>query len=63
MTTFDWHIIRRLATGYVYLVVALIIFFILLHYLEYVDDFLDREAPMKVDERFSFSTVSNNSNE
>ena len=46
MTTFDWHIIRRLATGYVFLVVALIIFFILLHYLEYVDDFLDREAPM-----------------
>ncbi|MFB3132913.1 MAG: LptF/LptG family permease, partial [Rhodothermales bacterium] len=47
MTTFDWHIIRRLATGYVYLLVALIIFFILLHYLEYIDDFLDREAPMK----------------
>jgi len=47
VTTFDWHIIRRLVSGYVYLVVALIIFFILLHYLEYIDDFLDREAPMK----------------
>jgi len=47
VTTFDWHIIRRLVTGYVYLVVSLIIFFILLHYLEYIDDFLDREAPMK----------------
>ena len=28
------------------MVIALIVFFILLHYLEYVDDFLDREAPM-----------------
>ena len=46
LTTVDRHIIRRLATGYVFLVVALIIFFILLHYLEYVDDFLDRQAPM-----------------
>ena len=33
-------------TGYLFLVIALIVFFILLHYLEYVDDFLDREAPM-----------------
>jgi hypothetical protein len=47
LTTFDWHILRRLVTGYVFLIVALIIFFILLHYLEYVDDFLDRQAPMK----------------
>jgi lipopolysaccharide export system permease protein len=47
MTTFERHIIRRLLTGYLFLVIALIVFFILLHYLEYVDDFLDREAPMK----------------
>lgn len=46
MTTIDRHIIRRLLTGYLFLVIALIVFFILLHYLEYVDDFLDREAPM-----------------
>ena len=46
MTTFDRHIIRRLLTGYLFLVIALIVFFILLHYLEYVDDFLDRQAPM-----------------
>lgn len=47
MTTFDWHIIRRLVTGYLFLVIALIIFFILLHYLEYIDDFLDRGATMR----------------
>ena len=46
MTTIDRHIIRRLLTGYLFLVIALIVFFILLHYLEYVDDFLDRQAPM-----------------
>ena len=38
---------RRLLTGYLFLVLALIVFFILLHYLEYVDDFLDRKAPME----------------
>lgn len=46
MNTFDRHIIRRLVTGYLGLVVALILFFILLHYLEFVDDFLDRGATM-----------------
>ncbi len=38
---------RRLVTGYVFMVVALIVFFILLHYLEFVDDFLDRGATMR----------------
>lgn len=47
MTTFDWHIVRRLVTGYLFLVVALIVFFILLHYLEFIDDFLDRGATMR----------------
>ena len=47
LTTFDWHIIRRIFHGYVLLVVSLIAFFILLHYLEYIDDFLDRKAPMR----------------
>lgn len=46
LTTFDRHIIRRFLTGYGFLVGALIVFFILLHYLEYVDDFLDRGATM-----------------
>lgn len=47
LTIFDLHIIRRLVTGYVLLVIALIVFFILLHYLEYIDDFLDRGATME----------------
>jgi len=46
MTIIDRHIIRRLLIGYLFLVVALIVFFILLHYLEFIDDFLDRQAPM-----------------
>ncbi|MFQ5569233.1 MAG: LptF/LptG family permease [Rhodothermales bacterium] len=46
MTTFDLHIIRRLLIGFVFMTGALIVFFILIHYLEHVDDFLDREAPM-----------------
>ncbi len=29
------------------LVLALVVFFILLHYIEYVDDFIDRQAPMR----------------
>ena len=47
MTTFDWHIVRRIFRAYLLLMVSLIVFFILLHYLEYVDDFLDRKAPMR----------------
>ena len=46
MTTFDRHIIRRLLTGFLLMTVGLIVFFILLHYLEYVDDFMDRGADM-----------------
>ena len=46
MTLFDRHIIRRLASGYLLMVGGLIVFFILLHYLEYVDDFMDRGATM-----------------
>jgi len=47
MTIFDRHIIRRLLLAYGFLTLALIIFFILLHYLEYIDDFLDRKAPLR----------------
>ena len=46
MVTFDWHVIKRIGGGYVLLVVSLILFFILLHYLEHIDDFLDSGAPM-----------------
>ena len=46
-TTFDRHIIRRLVTGYLLMVGGLIVFFVLLHYLEFVDDFMDRDAPLR----------------
>ena len=46
-TSFDRHIIRRLITGVLYLVGALIVFFIVLHYVEYIDDFFDRGASQK----------------
>ncbi|MGB0649517.1 MAG: LptF/LptG family permease [Rhodothermales bacterium] len=45
--TYDLHIIRRLFTGYVLLIAGLIIFFVVLHYVEYVDDYMDRGATMK----------------
>jgi lipopolysaccharide export system permease protein len=47
MNTFDRHIILRLLTTFVLLVGALIVFFIVLHYVEYVDDFMDRGATMR----------------
>lgn len=46
MTTYDRHIIRRLAGSFALLVGVLIVFFIVLHYVEYVDDFIDRGATM-----------------
>ncbi|MDE2955617.1 MAG: LptF/LptG family permease [Bacteroidota bacterium] len=46
MVTFDWHIIKRVTGSYVLLVAGLILFFILLHYLEHIDDFLDSKAPL-----------------
>lgn len=42
MTTFERHIAYRLVKGLVFFVGALIIFFIVLHWVEYSDDFLDR---------------------
>ncbi len=47
MTTFDLHIMRRLLAGFLLLVGALIVFFIVLHYVEYIDDFMDRGATMR----------------
>ncbi len=46
MTIVDRHIMWRLVSAFLLLVVVLTAFFILLHYMEYVDDFLDRDAPM-----------------
>lgn len=47
MTTFDLHILRRLTTGFFFLLMVLIVFFIVLHYVEYIDDFMDRGASMR----------------
>ncbi|MCY3629936.1 MAG: LptF/LptG family permease [Bacteroidota bacterium] len=47
LTTMDRHIITRTLLAYTFLIVALVIFFILIHYLEHIDDFLDRNASMR----------------
>ena len=47
LTTMDRHVIVRMLLSYVFLTAVLIIFFVLIHYLEYIDDFLDRGAPMR----------------
>lgn len=47
MTTFDLHIMRRLLMGFLLLIGVLIVFFIVLHYVEYIDDFFDRGATMR----------------
>ena len=44
MRTFEWHITKRLLKGFVLFVGALIVFFIVLHWVEYSDDFLDHGA-------------------
>ncbi len=46
VTRIDLHIIRRLLVSYLLFVGALIVFFIVLHYVEYIDDFMDRGATM-----------------
>ena len=45
--TYDLHIFKRFLIGYALLILGLIIFFVVLHYVEYIDDFLDRGATMK----------------
>jgi lipopolysaccharide export system permease protein len=47
MTTFEWHITKRLLKGFVLFVGALIVFFIVLHWVEYSDDFLDGGATIR----------------
>ncbi len=44
MTKFDRYIIWRILVGFVALVCMLIVFFIAMHYVEYMDDFFDRGA-------------------
>ena len=44
---FDLHIVFRLARSFAALIAALIVFFIVLHYAEFIDDFLDRGATMR----------------
>ncbi|MEM1268702.1 MAG: LptF/LptG family permease [Bacteroidota bacterium] len=44
LTTFDLHIIRRFVATFLALVGGLIVFFVALHYVEYMDDFFDRGA-------------------
>jgi len=46
VTLFDRHLIWRLLKSYVLLISGLIVFFIVLHYVEYIDDFMDRGATM-----------------
>ncbi len=47
LTTIDRYILTRIFLLYLFLVVVLVIFFILIHYLEHIDDFLDRKASMQ----------------
>lgn len=47
MTTFDRHVLARLAAATSLLVALLVVFFIVLDYLEHVDDFMDRGATLE----------------
>ena len=44
MTLFDRYLFRRLLFGYIGLLVAVIAFFVVLHYVEHIDDFYDKGA-------------------
>jgi lipopolysaccharide export system permease protein len=44
MTTFERHIVERLLKGFFFCIGALLIFFIVLHWVEYSDDFLEGGA-------------------
>ena len=47
LTTMDRHIAVRTLLAYAFMIVVLVIFFVLIHYLEHIDDFLDRNASMR----------------
>ncbi len=47
LTTFDRHILVRFSVSIVVLITALVVFFIVLDYVEHIDDFMDRGAEMR----------------
>ena len=47
MTTYERYIVKRLLKGFVFFIGALIVFFIVLHWVEYSDDFLDGGATIQ----------------
>jgi len=47
LTTFDRHILVRFSISIVVLITALVLFFIILDYVEHIDDFMDRGAKMR----------------
>ena len=46
MTRFDRHLVSRFLVATVFLVGLLVVFFVVLDYVEYIDDFMDRGATM-----------------
>jgi lipopolysaccharide export system permease protein len=47
LTRFDRHLVARFLTATVFLVGLLVVFFVVLDYVEYIDDFMDRGATME----------------
>ncbi len=47
LTTFDRHVLARFAISIFVLVTALVVFYIVLDYVEHIDDFMDRGARMR----------------
>lgn len=47
MYRFDWFIVRKLLSAYAILIGLLIVFFVIVHYSESMDDFHDRGAPAR----------------
>ncbi len=47
MTIFERHVAKRLLKGFAFFIGSLIVFFIVLHWVEYSDDFLDGGATVK----------------
>jgi lipopolysaccharide export system permease protein len=43
---FDRHTVRRLGMSYVFLIAILVVFYVVLDYVENVDDFMDRQCPI-----------------
>jgi lipopolysaccharide export system permease protein len=47
VTKFDLHIVRRLLAGFFFFIGVLAVFFVVLHYVEFSDDFFDRGATLR----------------